>query len=491
MVCFFSAWAACIILWTDQLAAANGEDATTQLHRTSASVDTELKAPLMRRVGSSHVDSLNRSRFGHADTLTRERNTRTQATSYISLADDHGSEDSHHVAQPLGLPALFEATSWTSPRGYWINELEDFVENGWTSTESFPVEFGISRIHVHGPFPHGAVSKLYQDLPPHDTVAMSVRYWVVRQNGFGTSGAIKIDGSEVWAKKIGKPRKKKICQGWLGLATHPQGKGSKGMVSRSCVAEVGAGFKHSAAYLKLEFGGNLGKKTIKKKHAKKPIFAFSSLQVVVGNVKKLVVDEGHHPARDWTPQTLTRSASKLSVLHGSFAANTEVSKSFHNLGLHHFIRLSLRLWSAHRRKGDGDQEDLVLIGRKEAWRQMRSPKGLCAEGWHETLPTSGKGPLDGFRCYRDIVTAVPHRDKTATVTIKTIVSKGTASQSLGFSDVKLWVGQATGRPCSHQACGEGWVLKMAVYREGPAYCVGNCDQAECCNKLLSAVHPSR
>jgi len=395
-----------------------------------------------------------------------------------------GPSNGHVDLSGFALYAERQTTTTTTAikgRTYTVDEslCDGFKVDGWTMQNQSTTEDGT----VHGPFGGGQNLKLFTALPPHDTIAMSLRFWAIdqwkRDYGFldvSSGGQEK----ELWAAQMSgcsaKPTENEVCQdGWQTFKGYFPNPSNGDWPCHKCYVDIATGMYHSGSSFSLALRAPLDATRGK---AGSKSWAFNRLKMVVGKVTKTWRNEGLSALEGWNASKTIRPDG-LGEIHGMFGKRTAVSNMFSQLPPHDFIVIHMTYYAF----GQWYNNDAVVkVDGQEAFRKTRTSAKTCSNAKLGKLAAwtqhTGRFPgeyNDYVKCSETIKVAIPHTDEHAFVEISSTVENSYSSFAFGGFQLKLG-GEST--QCAKDICKVGYRTK-----EGPPWCVGKCTTDICCEKL--------
>eukprot|EP00927_Polykrikos_kofoidii_P025588 TRINITY_DN22963_c0_g2_i1.p1 TRINITY_DN22963_c0_g2~~TRINITY_DN22963_c0_g2_i1.p1 ORF type:complete len:1119 (-),score=129.83 TRINITY_DN22963_c0_g2_i1:101-3127(-) len=374
-------------------------------------------------------------------------------------------------------------TTSTASVGIKVDEVKcgQFVVEGWSRRKAETVKDEQGSYRIHGPFRDRTVVKSFSGLPPHDTIAMTMRLWTIGKWKRPEELVIKINGEEVW-------KKMKMPGSTCGPAWKPLG--TKWAVNFGgaprCYTDVGVGLRDSSTLMTLQVGKEGGSERTKSK------YGFGRLKMVLGSTTAQLENEQRNFSDLWSDPARTR-LGHAHYMHGPFSAATRVTKEFRRIPYHQFLRVSVNYYSFGEWRGkippvSVDFDGVIEVDGIEVWRKKRhSPKGCYGPPsqprnlrWsivYDPALTKLPATLGRKVCRRRVDVAIPHAKRTVTVTISMWDETNRERAEFGFSDFRLEIGGEVER-CTQSLCRQGWAIK-----DGPPWCSGSCTIAACCDML--------
>eukprot|EP00927_Polykrikos_kofoidii_P022778 TRINITY_DN21160_c0_g1_i1.p1 TRINITY_DN21160_c0_g1~~TRINITY_DN21160_c0_g1_i1.p1 ORF type:complete len:985 (-),score=158.72 TRINITY_DN21160_c0_g1_i1:176-3130(-) len=356
---------------------------------------------------------------------------------------------------------------------------------------------------IHGPFDSGpAITKTFLNLPPHDIVAISLRFWSAGPWAPVMRAQLAVDEEVPWIK--GR-KDASTCSGWsefdkedlliepvrLGLPGRGKSKEVYQQIDLTmtsadklwCFTDVVAGLQHTgpnitvslatgqmlasgnavaarevspaesaagtassspgAAAAAIEGASVAAAIAAKAKNAALGgRFGFTRLTISVGSLRygvAALADDVRNFTIDGWSEVFMLSTPKF-LLHGRFG-NHVVSKTWANLTKHALLEVSFRFWAIDDWTG---QEAIFRVDGYEGWRHAHTRNETCGTfaAYNLSLSNPWRGDRSEDKCYKDVTLVVAHNVSSVTMSFGTTIAKDSQAQerSWAFSHFRLRLG---------------------------------------------------
>eukprot|EP00927_Polykrikos_kofoidii_P033521 TRINITY_DN28349_c0_g1_i1.p1 TRINITY_DN28349_c0_g1~~TRINITY_DN28349_c0_g1_i1.p1 ORF type:complete len:1655 (-),score=268.25 TRINITY_DN28349_c0_g1_i1:49-5013(-) len=333
---------------------------------------------------------------------------------------------------------------------------------------------------IHGRFVGSQVQHTFTDLPPHDTVTITVRFWAM-DTWENESGRVGIDNQELWIKEHNMvpsecTKNATTADGWNTFKGYVPSNTRKSCAK--CYTDIATGIPHTNSevevFLASSIVGDLEYKS----------WGFGGFRLAVGQVSRVIAAESDsHLITDWSHEETTQRDGHKPPVHGFWGGGVSVTKTFTDLDPHEFLFIEIRYiaigaWA----KVDG----IIRVDGVDAWRKVRKDATSCnnpdSEAWHQNSDDVFQVDLAmsaNSNCYFQASVAVAHRAPQATIEVTSTLPENSETETawFAFSDMTLRLGGET-QQCEHKLCPSGFRLLS-----GPPWCAGDCERHMCCEKL--------